>query len=160
MFIHGWLGSWRYWLPTMDALSEEYRVYALDLWGFGDSDKSKHEYSVDGYVRLLHAFVQELGIFGTIPLVGHALGAVVAVLFAEEHPDIVDRVMAVSLPLHGEAVMSACPCKGRPSIGVSYQGEGRSWTGFWDVRPRLGMKISNKRCNELRPVQSTRASLL
>jgi pimeloyl-ACP methyl ester carboxylesterase len=104
MFIHGWLGSWRYWLPTMDALSEEYRVYAFDLWGFGDSDKSKHEYSVDSYVRLLHSFVLELGVFGAIPLVGHALGAVVAVLFAKEHPDIVDRVMAVSLPLQGAAV--------------------------------------------------------
>ena len=37
IFVHGWLGSWRYWIPTMQALSSEYRTYALDLWGFGDS---------------------------------------------------------------------------------------------------------------------------
>ena len=39
IFIHGWLGSWRYWVPTMQQLSVKYRTYALDLWGFGDSGK-------------------------------------------------------------------------------------------------------------------------
>jgi pimeloyl-ACP methyl ester carboxylesterase len=99
IFIHGWLGSWRYWVPAMDALSEDFRVYAFDLWGFGDSDKSKRQYSVDSYVRLLDSFIQELGVFGPIPLVGHALGATVAISFALKHPELVDRVMAVSLPL-------------------------------------------------------------
>ncbi len=104
IFIHGWLGSWRYWVPAMDALSDEYRVYAFDLWGFGDSDKSKHQYSVDSYVRLLESFIKELGVFGPVPLVGHALGATVAVSFTLEHPELVDRVMAVSLPLGEESV--------------------------------------------------------
>jgi pimeloyl-ACP methyl ester carboxylesterase len=104
IFIHGWLGSWRYWVPAMDALSDEYRVYAFDLWGFGDSDKSHREYSVDGYVHLLGSFIKELGVFGPIPLVGHALGATVAVSFALKRPQLVDRVMAVSLPLNGDAI--------------------------------------------------------
>ena len=104
IFIHGWLGSWRYWVPAMDALSDEYRVYAFDLWGFGDSDKSKRQYSVGSYVRLLESFIQELGVFGPVPLVGHALGATVAVSFTLEHPDLVDRVMAVSLPLGEESI--------------------------------------------------------
>ena len=104
IFIHGWLGSWRYWVPAMDALSDEFRVYAFDLWGFGDSDKSKRQYNVDCYANLLDSFVQELGMFGPIPLVGHALGATVALTFALKHAEFVDRVMAVSLPLHGDMV--------------------------------------------------------
>ncbi len=104
VFIHGWLGSWRYWVSTMDALSEDYRVYAFDLWGFGDSDKSRSQYSVDSYVELLDAFLEELGVFGPVPLVGHALGATVAVSFALEHEEMVDRIMAVSLPLVGNAI--------------------------------------------------------
>ena len=104
IFIHGWLGSWRYWVPAMDALSDEFRVYAFDLWGFGDSDKSRKQYDVDSYVRLLSSFIEELGVFGPIPLVGHALGATVAVSFCLQYPDIVDRVMAVSLPLVGESI--------------------------------------------------------
>ena len=104
IFIHGWLGSWRYWVPAMDALSDEYRVYAFDLWGFGDSDKSRNQYSVDSYVRLLNSFIDELGVFGQIPIVGHALGAAVAISFALEYPEYVDRIMAVSLPLVGESI--------------------------------------------------------
>jgi pimeloyl-ACP methyl ester carboxylesterase len=104
IFIHGWLGSWRYWVPAMDALSDEFRVYAFDLWGFGDSDKSRKQYSVDSYVDLLNSFIQELGVFGPIPLVGHALGATVAISFALQHPETIDRVMAVSLPLSGETI--------------------------------------------------------
>ncbi|HDN79852.1 MAG TPA: alpha/beta hydrolase, partial [Chloroflexi bacterium] len=37
IFIHGWLGSWRYWMGSMEELSPYFRTYALDLWGFGDS---------------------------------------------------------------------------------------------------------------------------
>ena len=63
----------------MDALSEEYRVYALDLWGFGDSAKPGNRYSIVSYVELLHSFIEELGVLRPLPLVGHALGAAVAV---------------------------------------------------------------------------------
>jgi pimeloyl-ACP methyl ester carboxylesterase len=104
IFMHGWLGSWRYWVPVMDALSEEYRVYAFDLWGFGDSDKSKDRYDLQSYVSLLNAFIDELGIRCPVPLVGHALGASVAVAYARQHPKEVERIMAVGLPLDGDSI--------------------------------------------------------
>ena len=31
LFLHGWVGSWRYWIPSMQAASISYRTYALDL---------------------------------------------------------------------------------------------------------------------------------
>ena len=40
ILLHGWLGSWSYWLSTMEALRRGYRCYALDFWGFGESDKN------------------------------------------------------------------------------------------------------------------------
>ena len=104
VFLHGWLGSWRYWVPVMDALSEEYRVYAFDLWGFGDSDKSKDRYSLRSYVNLLGSFVSELGIRGPVPLIGHALGASIAVAYAQQHAATVDRIMAISLPMGLDSV--------------------------------------------------------
>ena len=39
LFLHDWVGSWRYWIPTMQAASTSFRAYALDLWGFGDTAK-------------------------------------------------------------------------------------------------------------------------
>ncbi len=103
IFLHGWLGSWRYWVPTMDDLSDEYRTYALDFWGFGDTDRREDGYSPTAYVELLRRFMDELGIYRA-PLVGHALGGVVALQFAAKLPERVEQVMAVSTPLDGSAV--------------------------------------------------------
>jgi pimeloyl-ACP methyl ester carboxylesterase len=105
LLLHGWLGSWRYWVPVMEELSVEYRVYAFDLWGFGDSDRRAERYDVESYVQLLDAFIANLGIMHMpLPVVGHSLGAVVALLWAARNPDRIDRVMAVSLPLVGTAI--------------------------------------------------------
>jgi pimeloyl-ACP methyl ester carboxylesterase len=98
IFLHGWVGSWRYWIPVMQAASTSYRAYAIDLWGFGDTAKHADRYSLDQQVQLLDGFLYEMGI-GRVALIGHGLGAVVATLFALRNPDVVDRVMAVSFPL-------------------------------------------------------------
>lgn len=103
LLLHGWLGSWRYWVPVMEELSVEYRTYAFDLWGFGDSDRLDGQYDVESYVKLLDSFVENLGIL-KLPIVGHALGAVIALLWAVRNPDRIDRVMAVSMPMVGEAI--------------------------------------------------------
>jgi pimeloyl-ACP methyl ester carboxylesterase len=103
VFIHGWLGSWRYWMRTMEALASDYRTYALDLWGFGDSDKSKERYSVADYTALLHDFMDQLGTL-KVSLVGHALGATIALRFATEHPGHVSRLAMVSLPVTPDTI--------------------------------------------------------
>jgi pimeloyl-ACP methyl ester carboxylesterase len=98
IFLHGWVGSWRYWIPVMQAASVSYRAYAIDLWGFGDSAKQSEKYTLNQQVQLIDSFLYEMGI-GRVALVGHGLGAVVATLYALRNPDIVDRVMAVGYPL-------------------------------------------------------------
>ena len=103
VFLHGWLGSWRYWMPTMDNLSDRFRTYAFDMWGFGDSDRNPQRYSLDSYVAQLDLFMEELGVMKA-SLVGHSMGAAVALLFAERYPDRVDRIMAVSTPLAAATV--------------------------------------------------------
>lgn len=103
IFVHGWLGSWRYWVPVMEIVSEHGRTYALDLWGFGDSDRANGEYSVARYVNLLDAFIEEMG-FASMTLIGHALGAVVVMRYTADKPEYVERVMTVSAPLMGDAI--------------------------------------------------------
>jgi pimeloyl-ACP methyl ester carboxylesterase len=115
IFIHGWLGSWRYWVPAMEQMSARHRTYALDLWGFGDSDKLSEYYNVGAYVELLNEFLEQLGI-PSVPIVGHALGGLVALAFAAQAPSLVQRVMAVSVPVMGEAV-------NRPLAGFAGNGE-------------------------------------
>jgi pimeloyl-ACP methyl ester carboxylesterase len=82
----------------MQAVSINYRAYAIDMWGFGDTAKSTSRYLLSQQLGLLENFLSEMGI-GKIAIVGHGLGAIVALLFAEQNPGSVDRIMAVGLPL-------------------------------------------------------------
>ena len=105
IFLHGWVGSWRYWIASMQVASTSYRAYALDLWGFGDSAHNVLKYSLDDQASLLDRFLIEMGI-GKIALVGHGLGALVGMTFANRFPQNVDRMMAVNCPLHIDAIGS------------------------------------------------------
>jgi pimeloyl-ACP methyl ester carboxylesterase len=101
----------------MEELSARHRTYALDMWGFGDSDKLDAYYNVEAYVELLKEFLDQLGVPQIpIPIVGHGLGGLVALSFAAECPELVQRVMAVSVPVIGEAI-------NRPLAGFDGNGE-------------------------------------
>lgn len=98
LFLHGWVGSWRYWIPVMQAASISFRTYAVDLWGFGDSSKDARRYGLNEQLQLLHGFLDQLGI-ARVAVVGHGLGAVLGLAYAQAYPGVVDRVMAVGCPL-------------------------------------------------------------
>ncbi len=101
LFLHGWLGSWRYWGPSMQEMSDQYRTYALDLWGYGDSSKRAALYSIESYVKLLERFFAKLDL-NQVTLIGHGLGAIVMLEYAFHHPDRINKMVAVSCPLHSD----------------------------------------------------------
>ncbi|MBN1488246.1 MAG: alpha/beta hydrolase [Anaerolineae bacterium] len=103
LFLHDWLGSSRYWVPSMMDLSSAYRSYALDFWGFGASDKVVTRYKVEEYVKQLVEFMDQLQLYH-IPLIGHGLGGVVALLTAARYPEKARQVMAIGVPLAGEYI--------------------------------------------------------
>ena len=103
VFLHGWVGSWRYWIPNMQAASISFRAYAIDLWGFGDTAKEPEKYLLSQQTELLDDFLTEMGI-AKIAIIGHGLGAVVGLMFAESYPKYVDRVMAIGMPLDNSLI--------------------------------------------------------
>ena len=105
IFLHSWLGSWRYWLPTMDSISDRYRAYALDFWGFGDSDRHESQFSLAEYVKMLTDFMDNLGL-SKVALVGHGLGGMVAIKAAAERPDRFSRVVSVTTPVQGASLQT------------------------------------------------------
>lgn len=105
LFLHSWLGSWRYWLPTMDHISDRYRAYALDFWGFGESDRRGSSYSLTDYVQMLFGFIDNLGL-AKVNLVGHGLGGMVAIRAAVERPAQFPKIMVVSTPFQGARIQS------------------------------------------------------
>ena len=105
IFLHGWVGSWRYWISSMQVTSTSFRAYALDLWGFGDTARKKERYSIEKQTSLVRSFLDEMGI-GKIALVGHGLGALVALDFTSTHKNIVDRVMLANCSLEKKQINS------------------------------------------------------
>lgn len=101
IFLHSWLGSWRYWVPIMDLISERHRAYAIDFWGFGESQRDGNQFTVSEYVNMLCRFMDHMAI-NKANLVGHGMGGMVAVRAAREQPDRFLKVMTVCTPIQGE----------------------------------------------------------
>ena len=103
IFLHGWVGSWRYWVSSMQVASTSFRAYALDLWGFGDTAQDANRYALRQQVGLVIRFLEAMGI-GKVALVGHGLGALVALSYTMRLPASVDRIMAVNCPMEFNAI--------------------------------------------------------
>lgn len=119
VFLHGWVGSWRYWMPSMQVASTSYRAYALDLYGFGDTTHDPLNYALDKQAALLSGFLDELGI-GKVAIVGHSLGALVGFYFAAQQPASVDRIMAVNCPLDFNSIYGRLKFSGSPGDLVDW----------------------------------------
>jgi pimeloyl-ACP methyl ester carboxylesterase len=98
VFLHGWVGSWRYWISAMQVASTSFRAYAIDLFGFGDTPRDLSRYSLERQSDLINRFLSEMGI-GKVALVGHDLGALVGFHYVQQYPKSVDRMMAINCPL-------------------------------------------------------------
>jgi pimeloyl-ACP methyl ester carboxylesterase len=103
VFLHGWVGSWRYWINAMQVASTSFRAYAMDLFGFGDTAREPLRYSLEKQADLVNRFLEEMGI-GKVAIVGHSLGALVGFSFLKQWSTSVDRVMAINCPLSYDAL--------------------------------------------------------
>ena len=70
-----------------------------DLLGFGDSPKPDVDYTADDHARAVLACLSEVGATGPVTLVGHSLGAVVALRVAALAPDAVTAVVGFGPPM-------------------------------------------------------------
>jgi pimeloyl-ACP methyl ester carboxylesterase len=81
------------WRKNFDPLSENFRVYAFDLLGFGFSDKpAAAPYSPDLYVELISDFIREVA-GGRANVIASSLSASYVVRVAEEHPELVNAMI-------------------------------------------------------------------
>jgi pimeloyl-ACP methyl ester carboxylesterase len=103
LFLHGWLGSWRYWYPTIEHVAEHFRTYSFDFWGFGDTNRHSNVVSIQSYSDQVIRFLDELGI-DRVLLVGHSMGGMVALKTAINHPKRISRVVAVGAPIVGDSL--------------------------------------------------------
>ncbi len=98
VFLPGIGATTRYWLLVVAPLRDKYRLALVDLFGFGRSPKPWTTYSVDRHLAELERIIAPLAASGPVTLVGHSLGARLAVTYAARHPAHVRSLVLVSLP--------------------------------------------------------------
>lgn len=103
ILLHGWLGSWGLWQETMSQLGKNYRTYALDFWGFGESGTKNESFHVQDFVSMVNQFMEQLGIVRA-PLVGHSMGGTVSLSTAYHYPDRVEKVIVIGSPIEGSSL--------------------------------------------------------
>jgi pimeloyl-ACP methyl ester carboxylesterase len=83
------------WEKNIDALAEKFKVYAIDLWGWGYSERlKKTEYSFELYGKQVIGFMDALDI-KRASLAGQSMGGAVSVYVAANYPQRVDRLILV-----------------------------------------------------------------
>jgi len=98
LFIHGIGAGARsfMWRRNFLPLARDFRTYAVDLLGFGYSDKpAGAPYSADLYVELISDFLREV-VGRPAAIVAHTLSAAFAVRVADERPELINSLALVS----------------------------------------------------------------
>jgi pimeloyl-ACP methyl ester carboxylesterase len=99
LLIHGFgPGASSYeWRKNVDALSEQFRVYTLDLLGFGLSDRPAIDYTPETFADLIGDFIKEVINKPTV-VVAHGLSGAYVISNAYRRPNLYERIILVSPP--------------------------------------------------------------
>ncbi|PSB17387.1 alpha/beta hydrolase [filamentous cyanobacterium CCP2] len=92
VLVHGLVISSRYMVPTAELLAPNYRVYAPDLPGYGESEKPAHLLTLPELAETLHRWMDEMAIERAVFL-GNSLGCQKIVELAVRHPERVERAI-------------------------------------------------------------------
>src|SRR5271165_7152023 len=94
ILLHGLGANAGIWVANIGPLSAHYHVIALDQIGFGHSDKPLIDYKIATFVDFLYGFMQSQRIVKAT-LVGNSLGGWIALDFALQHPEMVEKLVLV-----------------------------------------------------------------
>ena len=130
--IHGLTANHTCWYPVADALAPGHRFIAYDLRGRGESDKPARDYNLAAHGRDLLGLLDHFEISRAV-VMGHSLGAHIAVRFAAHHPDRVAKLVLFDggIDVRAEILDSLGPSIGR--LGVEFP----SLDGFLGVMRSL-----------------------
>jgi pimeloyl-ACP methyl ester carboxylesterase len=98
LLVHDLFCSHHAFDDVIEPLSRNFHVIALDLPGFGDSEKpppSRYPYTLETFAEVVTDVIAALQV-GRSHLIGHGLGGGVALTLAAEHPEFVDHLVLVS----------------------------------------------------------------
>jgi pimeloyl-ACP methyl ester carboxylesterase len=145
VLVHGLSGSNHWWHKTLPALAAHYRVYALDLAGFGGS-RTGPSFELRTAANQLIDFLDKLGV-EKASLTGHSMGGFIVADLAARHPDRVEKLVlvdAAALPFENSFLdrglgLALAACKIPPAF----------WPVFLADAYRAGPRTLWRAANEL-----------
>ncbi|MGB7415526.1 MAG: alpha/beta fold hydrolase, partial [Thermosynechococcaceae cyanobacterium] len=99
LMLHGFPEFWYSWRHQIPEFAQDYKVVALDLRGYNDSDKPQdvNAYRMPELIKDVQGVIKGLGYDDCI-LVGHDWGGAIAWCFAYAHPEMLQKLIVMNLP--------------------------------------------------------------
>ena len=99
VLLHGIPESWKCWKHQIPKLATQFKVYAIDLKGYGLSDKREGDYSMNNVASEILDLLDYLGI-SSFRLAGHDWGVAISDNIIDQAPQRVERYIRCCLSLH------------------------------------------------------------
>lgn len=112
LLIHGNMSSSKHWDVVIDNIDSDYKVYAVDMRGFGISTYHKSVQSIKDFSDDIKLFVDELGISDFI-IAGWSTGGAVGMQFVADHPGLCSKLVLVA----------SASTRGYPFFGLGADGQ-------------------------------------
>ncbi len=99
LMLHGFPEFWYSWRHQIPEFAQDYKVVALDLRGYNDSDKPQQlqAYDMTQLVADVEGVIKGLGYDNCI-LVGHDWGGAIAWYFSYAHPEMLEKLIVLNIP--------------------------------------------------------------
>ncbi len=94
IILHGWGANIQTVLSIHQHLKGRFKVYTLDLPGFGESDKPKEVWGSQEYSNFVKQFIDEMGL-EEVTLIGHSHGGRISIVLANNYPELVKKMILV-----------------------------------------------------------------
>ncbi len=102
VLLHGIAGSSRYWQDVAALLVQNHRVISIDLLGFGRSPYPHADYSYETHISSINQTLKKLNLSEPFVLVGHSMGALLALRLATNHPKLLKKIILLNMPLYSD----------------------------------------------------------
>jgi pimeloyl-ACP methyl ester carboxylesterase len=134
LLIHGNMTSSKHWDLLIDKMDPAYKIYALDMRGFGESSYNNPNMSIKGFSDDVKLFVDEIGL-KDFSIIGWSTGGAVGMQFAADYPGYCEKLI----------LLASASTRGYPFFGTSPEGlpdVNNRITSFEDVKADLGKTVA------------------
>ena len=95
VLLHGGAVDARFFEHNVEALAEHYRVIATDLWGHGRTADREGPFSLDSFATDVAELIERIA-GGPAHVLGHSIGAAVALILTMRRPELVRKLIEIS----------------------------------------------------------------